>query len=241
VFALVFAVRGVRTWNQERRDLRRAELAEKTLTIAHRAKDAIGVVRSPFGYAGEGSTRKREPNESDREAEALDRAFAPIERLNTIGDVFDEIQSLRYSLTAAFGRQVPEPLLVFLRVRNEIAGAARINMREALDAVRGRDAAMDRNAVGRAERREAIIWEGLNDPDAIVARLDAAIADLERTFRPYVEATFRPLSWSWPRNRQDARVWVYRVAHFLFVLCGGFLAVALVAVTIPRGGNVELD
>lgn len=205
VVALIFAIRGVRTWRQERRDIRRAELAEQTLAVAHRAKDEIAMVRSPHGHGGEGSTRQRGPNESSQEAEALDGTFVPIERLNKIADVIDQIQGLRYSLTAAFGGEAAEPLMVFLQVRREIIVAAQINMRETFDAVRGRRAPMDDKAVERSEKREAVIWEGSRDPDEIVARLDSAIADLERTFRPYVEAKFRPLpdrffKW-WKRSR----------------------------------------
>src|SRR3954470_23878952 len=92
--ALFLAVRGVRNWNRERRDLRRAELAEKTLAAAYRAKDAFRFVRSPAGWGGEGSTRKRDEGESKTLSEALDRAFTPIERLNKMSEVFDELRSL---------------------------------------------------------------------------------------------------------------------------------------------------
>jgi hypothetical protein len=192
--ALAFAVRGVRTWRQERRDLRRAELAEQTLTVAYRAKDAFAMVRSPFSFGGEGATRPRGPNESDKEARALDQAFVPIERLYKIADLFDQIQGLRYSASAAFQPKAAEPLGVFLRIRNEINNVAMSDRREAANAARGQGATMDDKAIERSEKREAVIWEGSQEPDAIVARIDAAISELEQTMRPHVEANFRPLA-----------------------------------------------
>jgi hypothetical protein len=188
IMALALAVRGVRNWNRERRDLRRAELAEKTLATAYRAKDAFRFVRSPAGWAGEGSTRKRGESEPKNISEALDRAFTPIERLNKMSDVFDELRSLHYSIAAAFGTKTAEPLDTFLTVHNEIIFAAHSQMRAIW-----RGGPTTEASIVRAERDEDVVWDG-GEGDAITLRLDAAIAQLEATFRPHVEATFRPLS-----------------------------------------------
>ena len=192
VTALVFAIRGVRNWSRERRDLRRAELAEKTLVAAYRAKDAIQFVRSPFGSVGEGATRKRDPNETTDQTQALDSAFAPIERLSRASEIFEEVQSLRYSIGAAFSLTAAKPLTVFMEVRAEIIAASHSKMRDAT-----RDGRVTEAAIAHAEKMDAVIWEGYGEDEKIVPRLDQAIADLEKSFRPYVEATFR-LAYFWP-------------------------------------------
>lgn len=192
VTALVFAIRGVRNWSRERRDLRRAELAEKTLVAAYRAKDAIQFVRSPFGWGGEGATRKRSGNETADQTQALDSAFAPIERLNKASDIFEEVQSLRYNIGAAFSLAAARPLSVFLEVRAEIIAASNSKMREAT-----RTGPMSDAAIAHMEKTDAVIWEGYGEDEKIVPRLEQAIAELEKSFRPYVEATFR-LSRFWP-------------------------------------------
>ncbi len=167
ITALTFAIRGVRNWNRERRDLRRAELAEKTLALGHRAFDAIATVRAPFAHAGEGASRRRGEGETPEIARALDIAFTPIERLNSAGEIFEEIKALRYSLAAAFSLHDAEPLLVFLTVHVEIASAAYSKMRDILGP-RQRDQSA---AIARSERNDAVIWSGYADPDPIAARL----------------------------------------------------------------------
>jgi len=193
IVALIFAIRGVRNWSRERRDLRRAELAEKTLVAAHRAKDAIGFVRSPFGWGGEGATRKRGQNETADQTQGLDSAFAPIERLNKASDIFEEVQSLRYSISAAFSPAAAKPLSVFMEVRAEIIAASHSKMRDI-----SQPGPMNDAAIARSERNDAVIWEGYGEAEKIVPRIERSIADLEKAFRPYVEATFR-ISGFWPR------------------------------------------
>ena len=180
--ALVLAVGGVRDWNKERRDLRRAELAEKALAVAYRARDAISMVRSPAGHSDEGTSRQSESEETPSETQALNTAFTQIERLNGLRSMFEELQTLRYSISAAFGLKAAEPLLAFLNARFEIIMAAQAKMR---DIRRGR--VYDGE---RTEKRDAIIWEGWADKDPIKPLLNKAVADLEQAFRPYVEATF---------------------------------------------------
>ena len=194
IVAIIFALRGVRNWNRERRDLRRAELAEQAIALGYKARDAFSAVRSPIGFGGEGSSRKQEDNESDSLKRARDRAYTPIERLKYVSAVFDEVQSARYSVTAAFGEKYSLPLLEFLKVRNEIVAVAHTKYMMAEDITYGerRDQSFDR-------KFEGTIWEGVSKPDAIKERLDAAVEKLENEFRQYVEARFTvsPILWWW--------------------------------------------
>lgn len=185
--ALIFAIRGVRNWNRERRDVRRAELAEQSLAVAYRARDAIATVRFGAGFSVEGSTRKPEPNETPALKDARDSAFIPIERLNDFNSVFEEIQTLRYAVTAAFGETAAKPLTQFLEVRNRIIAAARSNYRMASDP----HALLTDAAAARMQKNDAILWDNMDESDPIKADLDASIAKLEAKFRPYVEASLK--------------------------------------------------
>jgi hypothetical protein len=186
--AIGLAARGVRNWNVERRDLRRAQLAEESLVAAYRAKDAISTVRSPLAYAAEGSSRTRQEGEPEDRRRDRDSAYVPFERLNRFADLFEEIQKLKYNVSAAFGTEAASPLNEFLMVRHQIFVAAKMKY---MTSERG---GHPREAI--ENQWEAVIWEGSTEPDAIVARLDSAISQLEQKFRPYVEARFKN-SWRW--------------------------------------------
>lgn len=201
--ALFFAVRGVRNWNLERRDIRRAELAEQALALAYRARDAIAEVRDPSSFGNEGSTRKRADDEAPESSRALDLAFVPIERLSRSAKVFDTMQSLAYNLDAAFGRDTASPLGQFRLARGKIWAASLSKMRRA--AQTGERRQLTAQDIERAERDDAAIWSGL-DGDEIKPAIDAAVKALEVAFRPYVEARFRARRYGDLRDRVRNRV-----------------------------------
>lgn len=163
--------------------------------MAYHVRDIISNVRSVFGYEGEGSSRQREPNESYEVRRQRDQAFVPIERLNAYADDFKDMQTLRYSISAAFGTDTASLLDEFFKVRNEIIVAARMNAR-----ISGRSRMTDKE-IEQDDKRDAVIWEGSTDPDAIVERLNEAVEKLERRFRPYVEARFRAPRLMWWRKQ----------------------------------------
>ncbi len=70
VVAAIVGYLSVRTWQAERLDRRQGEVAEQVLTLLYEAPDRFASIRSPAGFAGEGSTRPREPNEGPTDAEA---------------------------------------------------------------------------------------------------------------------------------------------------------------------------
>jgi hypothetical protein len=183
--ALFLAVRGVRNWNQERRDVRRAELAERALASAYRCRDVIANVRSPIGYQGEGQSRKAEEGETPGQKQQRDSAFVPVERLNAHQALFEELASLAYSLDAAFGPSAADPLLAFNRARFKIMAAARSKFRM-VDSTQD----LTERDIARMERDDATIWSGM-DNDEISKDINDAVALLEVKFRPYVEASFR--------------------------------------------------
>src|SRR5689334_4912630 len=82
ILAVFFAIYGIDAWRREFIGKRRMELAEEVLALFYQARDIIEEIRSPFGYGGEGSTRKPSPNERPEDKDALDHAYSLVERYN---------------------------------------------------------------------------------------------------------------------------------------------------------------
>lgn len=101
------------------------ELAEEVLSLFYQARDVIREIRSPFGYGGEGSTRKSSPTESPEEKAALDNAYVAIERYSKHKELFSKIYAVRYRFMAQFGTDKVKPFDDLNRVINQIIMASR--------------------------------------------------------------------------------------------------------------------
>jgi hypothetical protein len=77
------AVYGTDQWRRECRGKRQAELAEEVLSLFYEAQDAVRHIRNPFGFGGEGASRKAGENETPEEKDAFDKAFVIFERFKT--------------------------------------------------------------------------------------------------------------------------------------------------------------
>ena len=60
-------ISGIRAWKREYIGKRKIELAEDTLMLFYQARDAIREIRNPFGRIGEGSSRQKGDNETDKQ------------------------------------------------------------------------------------------------------------------------------------------------------------------------------
>ena len=69
------AVYGIDQWRREYRGKRQAELAEEVLSLFYEAQDAVRHIRNPFGFGGEGASRKLENKEGQRLFSGLASAF----------------------------------------------------------------------------------------------------------------------------------------------------------------------
>ena len=61
------AIYGIRAWRSEFVGKKRIELAEEVLVRFYEARDVIRIIRNPFGYVGEGSTRQGAEGEAPEE------------------------------------------------------------------------------------------------------------------------------------------------------------------------------
>jgi len=103
ILASLFAIYGIDAWRREFIGKRRMELAEEVLALFYQARDVIRAIRSPFGYVGEGGTRKTASDERPEDKEALDQAFVLVERYNRNIEPFSRIHALRYRFMVQLG------------------------------------------------------------------------------------------------------------------------------------------
>jgi len=175
-------------------------LAEEALVLFYEAKDALRWIRSPGGFVGEGQTRKPMENETLEEKEIFDHAYIVIERYNKQQELFNKIHAMRYRYRANFGTQEAKPFDDLRGVINDIITSSRqlsrdwLGERRAQPTDRGFQKLLD-----RIEQEEAIFYEGPEDEDPIIPRVNAAVEAIEQKCRSVqqIEASFWERIKSW--------------------------------------------
>ena len=182
IIASLVAIFGIDAWRREHVGRRRMDLAEEVLALFYQARDVIRAVRSPFGFSGEGSTRKSNPSESPEEKKALDNAYVVVERYNKHIELFSRIRALRYRFMAQVGLEKSKPFDELGGVIDEIFLAARKLSRYWIleERVFLSEGERDKH-FQRVRDAEGVFWEGDKDPDPIQPRVDAAVGAMERT------------------------------------------------------------
>jgi hypothetical protein len=181
---------GLRKWRIEQIGKRQCELAEEALALSYEAQGVFDFIRSPIGFAGEGSTRKRSEGETEAEQKVLDQEFVSIERINNQADFFSRVQKLRPRFKALFGTEATEPLDEILKVRGDVILAARMLSHYAVDNIH---ASREERADSRAnrEKQQDVKWKGSSTPDLIDQRLSIARQKLETRISPLLKSRYR--------------------------------------------------
>lgn len=183
IIAALTAIWGITSWRREHVGRRRVDLAEEVLALFYEASDVIGYIRSPYASAGEGSTRKREPNEPERSKHAMDRAHVPMERYLEHDELFSRIRALRYRFRTHFGNESTAPFNELRDVINRIMSASNGLKRHAIG--RSPEEYADRNRREKARKRqedyEQVIWE--RPGDSIRVEVDKIVEQVESTCR----------------------------------------------------------
>jgi len=190
IVASLTAIYGVSTWRREYRGKKDADLAEETLTLFYKAKDAISAIRNPFGSSNEGTSRKPAANETEEEKRFRDLAHAFFERYEKHQDVFHSLSSMRYRFMARFGKDKAELFDPIHRIINEIIFSA--NEWAMMQINSSRISRLP--AIEEAERAEInnlrkIIWYSGNN-DEINARIEKIINDVENICKPIITKTY---------------------------------------------------
>lgn len=187
IIASIVAIYGISAWRVEFIGKRKIELAEEVLALFYQARDIIDSIRSSFGYAGEGKTRKPGPNEKPEHKDALDQAYVLIERYHHHADVFSRLHALRYRFMARFGTDASTPFDDLNRLINELLLAAQRKARLATvsEASLRSETALERYHQEWLEI-ERVYYSG-EEGDPIAPRLLKIISDIESTCRPIIE------------------------------------------------------
>ncbi len=179
-FAAGVGIWGVRSWQIEFRGKRQIELAEDALALFYEAEKAIIAIRSPFGYGGEGATRKQGENETPEQKRARDNASVVFERYKEREQVFNKLLSMRYRFMAQIGKTEAEPFEEIRSVLNKIFQAARWLARLwSKDTSHYGTEELEKHCE-TVQKYEAIFWED-EDDDEISNRVKKAVSDMEQT------------------------------------------------------------
>lgn len=181
------AIWGINSWRREMRGRKEYELAEEVLALFYEAKDKISVIRSPFGYIGEGENRKERPNETPEEKRALNDAYVVFERYQKNQETFNRLHALRYRFMAIFGEDKVKPFYDLNNIVNEIFTAARMlgrlwHMRSQTHLPRPQER-YDK-IIEDIGKYEAIFWDSLKDTDPITQKVKSVILEIDKICKP---------------------------------------------------------
>jgi hypothetical protein len=172
---------GVNAWRHEFIGKRRIELAEEVLALFYEARDVISYIRSPFGYVGEGSSRKSSENESPEEKQIYDNAYVVVERYNKNQELLNKIYSMRYRFMAQFGKEASVPFDDLRKIVNDIFISSRMLTHHWKDQGRRtwKSEAEFNKHLEEMHKYEAVFWEMSVDDDPIIPRVSAVISNIE--------------------------------------------------------------
>jgi len=179
------AIYGVCTWRREFVGKRNIELAEETLALFYQAKDVIAAIRSPFGFAGEGTTRKPMENETPEQKKVRDQAYTVFERYNQHKDLFSRLYTIRYRFTVQFGKYKALPFEEIHRIVTEIFVSAQMLGVEWAKRVDYLGPERQERHFDFIKQQEEIFWD--HGPETeLNKRLDKAVTTMEKTCRKII-------------------------------------------------------
>ncbi len=116
----VVAIWGINSWRREAKWIKKYELAEEVLANFYEAHRAIQIIRFPGGFGHEGSSRKRQGNETKEESKIYDQAYVTRERYERNKTSFEKLQSLKFRFIRLFGKEYEQHFDKFNQTLNKI-------------------------------------------------------------------------------------------------------------------------
>lgn len=202
IVASLAAFFGFNAWRREYVGKRRLDLAEEVYSLFHQARDAISTIRSPLGYSGEGSTRRRGENEAPEETQTLDLAYTTIERYKAYEELFGRLFSLQYRFAVQFGEKYSKPFNELGKVVNKLLNTAHHLAQLRLHGP-GRNAAGEQFERWRKhlDEQESIIWDRGGEDDQIRLSISESIEEIGRLCQRVVDTRgWLLLSCAWLRK-----------------------------------------
>lgn len=180
VVTAVFAVLGLRAWRTQLVGKRKIEIAEETLVLAYKIRNAIAYARLPVHGPHEGLSRPRELADDENFRKLKDSYFVPVERLRAYDEDFARLERQKVLSEVYFGRELLAPLDDLLKVRGSILRAARTLLGSA------DSRPPDPEELAELKRCEATIWNYGDFDDETAVLVDEAVTAIERALRSYV-------------------------------------------------------
>jgi hypothetical protein len=190
-------ISGIGAWKREFIGKRQIELAELVLAKFFEARDAIAMIRSPFGHQGEGSTRKRNAAETPEESAVLDNGYVAFERYLTKETVFTELNTLKYRFMASFGPQSEKIFIETTMAVNLILMSAQM-LGTHYWKRQGRVAMTPEESeehLREMTRHQKIFWDQGGDDDVIRMKLAAVERQLGETVAPCFREPISSYTW----------------------------------------------
>lgn len=180
IVASIAATYGIIAWRKEHIGKKKIDLAEEVLCSIYEIKDVIRSIRSPFGFSGEGSSRKRADFEIKEESEILDNAYVVYERYDKYKDTFNNFYKLKYRYMANFGKSAEEPFKIIRKATAEIFSASNM-LGRVYWKNQGRKPMSDEEFEKHLEemhKYESVFWE-ISENDDVNKKVDHAITICE--------------------------------------------------------------
>jgi hypothetical protein len=181
IIAACVVIFGINAWRREYVGKRKLELAEEVLALFYEARDAIGYIRNPFGYVGEGGTRKADQNESSEEKQINDKAYVVFERYNKRQNLFNKLYSMRYRYIAQFGKDTAKPFDELNKIVNDIFTSARMlpHYWKQQGHHQWKNESEFQHHLEEMHKYEAIFWYQGENRDSIGPRVNEVISEIE--------------------------------------------------------------
>ncbi|MDD7971313.1 hypothetical protein [Roseinatronobacter alkalisoli] len=177
--AAISVLFGVTSWRRTELGKRRVDLAEETVEIFGKLRDAFQHIRSPFSFSGEGSSRERNEGETPEESEILDRANIVFERYRKYENTFNRAYALKFRAKAYFGKDVGNCFDEMFIIRAEIFSAAQSLARSWRDQGRRKmNQGQLAQHIERMHKNEEIFWE-TGGEDEIKKRINNSVQRIE--------------------------------------------------------------
>jgi len=178
--AICVAIYGIDSWRRVYKGKRQIELAEDTLASFYEARDAIAFIRNNFSYSSETEDITQRDNETEEMYEARKQASIVFKRYEANQELFNKIYAMRYRFMAQIGKEKAEPFKELQKIVNEIFLSARMLSR-LWSRHQFRSQGHEDKHNKSIERFEAIFYEGNEEEDPIIPRLNKLVDEIEIT------------------------------------------------------------
>ena len=165
---LIIGCKGLNTWKKEHLGKKKQELAEEVLVLFYQARDAIRSIRNPFGRVGEGVSRQKKDNETEKQTRVFNQAYIVFERYDKYKEIFYKIHALRYRAKLQLRIDLDETFDKLNKIINSLLSASR-SLASLWCGNRCKD---------RIDEYEKIIWDEGKE-DSINKEIDKIIEEIE--------------------------------------------------------------